>query len=382
MSTLESFSRESFYLSKKDDSMNDQYYMNLALQLARSVKGQTYPNPPVGAIVVKNGVILGIGAHLKSGTAHAEVHALQMAGDLAEGATIYVTLEPCSHQGKTPPCAQLIINQKLARVVIAQQDLHDKVAGRGINMLKNAGIEVEVGLMQEEAAAVHDVFFHYIQTKRPYVTMKTGVSLDGKIATASGESQWITSEASRLDVHYYRHIHDAILVGVNTVLTDNPKLTTRLPDGGKNPVRVILDTHLRTPIDANVITDELAPTILFVGHSVPVEKIARYTNHQLVEVVQMKTETLIITDVLDELGKREIASLFVEGGATVNDSFLRSRFINEFILYIAPKLIGGRKAPTSIGGEGIHSLCESLALSITSVEKIGDDVKIVAKNKG
>lgn len=361
--------------------MNDEYYMNLALELARSVKGQTASNPPVGAVVVKDGVILGMGAHLASGGPHAEVYALEMAGANAQDATIYVTLEPCSHIGKTPPCAQLIIDSRIERVVVANEDPNEKVAGKGIAMLQGAGIVVDVGILEEEAMEVNEMFFHYIETKRPYVTLKTGASLDGKIATASGESKWITGEGARRDVHRYRHRHDAILVGVNTVLHDNPQLTTRLPHGGKHPQRIILDTHLRTPLDANVVTDRLAPTLIVVGNAVAQEKISLYTMHELVEVVQLNTATIIVEDVLDLLGEREIASLFVEGGATVNDSFLRSGFINQFILYLAPKLIGGSKAPTSVGGEGIHALAGALQLDIVAVERLGDDVKIVAKQR-
>lgn len=359
--------------------MNDEDFMKIALELARSVKGQTSPNPPVGAVLVKNGMVRGMGAHLKAGEAHAEVHAIEMAGKYVEGATIYVTLEPCSHFGRTPSCAQLLIKSKVRRVVIANLDPNEKVAGKGIAMLKRAGLEVEVGIGADEAREVNEQFFHYIKRKRPYVTMKTGVSLDGKIATASGESQWITGEKAREDVHLYRHEHDAILVGVNTVLADNPKLTTRLKTGGKNPIRVILDTHLRTPVDANVVTDGAARTILFVSRSVPQEKIAQFEKIPLVEVVQVETETIIVSDVLDKLGERDIMSLFVEGGATINDSFLRNGLINQFILYVAPKLIGGRQAPTSISGEGIHSLADTLQLEISTVEKIGSDVKIVAK---
>lgn len=361
--------------------MNDEYYMKIALNLARSVKGQTYPNPPVGAVVVKDGVIYGIGVHLKNGEPHAEVHALEMAGTNARGATIYVTLEPCSHVGKTPPCAQLIIHSGIARVVVANEDPHEKVAGQGIVMLQEAGITVDVGVLKEEVAEINDVFFHYIRTKRPYVTMKTGVSLDGKIATPSGESRWITGEASRRDVHAYRHQHDAILVGVNTVLIDNPQLTTRLSHGGKNPIRIVLDTHLRTPLDATVVTDGVTRTIIFVGNTVPQEKMLLYTAYELVEVVQLKTATIILEDVLKLLGEREVASLFVEGGSKINDSFLRSGMINKFIVYVAPKLIGGSKAPTPIGGEGIHTLSNVLQLEITSIEQIGDDVKIVAQQR-
>lgn len=361
--------------------MNDEHYMNIALELARSVKGQTAANPPVGAVVVKNGVICGVGAHLQRGGPHAEVHALEMAGVNAEGATIYVTLEPCSHVGKTPPCAKLIIDSRIKRVVVANEDPNEKVAGQGLAMLREAGILVDVGICSEEAAEINEMFFHYIETQRPYVTLKTGVSLDGKIATAAGESKWITGEDAREDVHRYRHRHDGILIGVNTVLMDNPQLTTRLPEGGKNPLRIILDTHLRTPLDANVVTDGLARTMIIVGNSVAQEKISLYTAHELVEVVQLHTATIIVEDVLDLLGERELASLFVEGGARVNDSFLRSGLINEFIVYIAPKLIGGTKAPTSIGGEGIHALQSALQMDITRVERLGNDVKIVAKKR-
>src|SRR5690625_1050476 len=213
--------------------------MNFALTLASMATAQTSPNPPVGAVVVKNGEILGFGAHLKAGEAHAEVHALEMAGAKAKGATIYVTLEPCSHHGSTPPCVDLIIERGITRVVVAVLDPNQKVVGSGIAKLKQAGLNVEVGILQKEAEQVNKAFFHYITTQTPFVTVKTAISLDGKTKTATGESKCITGEEARLDVHRYRHVHDAILVGVNTVIADNPSLTTRLPNGGKNPVRTI-----------------------------------------------------------------------------------------------------------------------------------------------
>lgn len=213
--------------------MNDEYYMTLALHLARGTLGQTSPNPVVGAVVVKDHQIVGMGAHLKAGEPHAEVHAIRMAGDKAKAATLYVTLEPCSHYGKTPPWADLIVASEMKKVVIATTDPNRKVADKGIEKLKNAGIEVEVGLLQQEAQELNKVFFYHIQTGLPYVTLKTAVSLDGKTATVSGESKWITGEEARADVHQFRHQHDGILVGVNTVITDNPSLTTRLPGGGK-----------------------------------------------------------------------------------------------------------------------------------------------------
>lgn len=353
--------------------MNDEYYMQIALNLARSAAGQTSPNPPVGSVVVKDGEILGMGAHLRAGEPHAEVHALTMAGDRAKGATIYVTLEPCSHHGKTPPCADLIIERGIRRVVVAVTDPNEKVAGRGIQKLRAAGIEVVQGIRQQEAESVNAVFFHYTQTKTPYVTMKSAVSLDGKTATHTGDSMWITGEESRLDVHQYRHTHDAILVGVGTVLADNPSLTTRLPNGGKNPIRIILDRKLRTPLDAKVVNDQEAETWIFTeadDHSPFLDK---------KRVTMIRLDQLTIEKVLQELGKRNVMSLFVEGGATVNGSFLDSRKINQLITYMAPKLIGGQQSPTSIGGEGFASMAEILPLEIKQVEMVGPDIKIVAE---
>ncbi|MBP1948179.1 bifunctional diaminohydroxyphosphoribosylaminopyrimidine deaminase/5-amino-6-(5-phosphoribosylamino)uracil reductase RibD [Virgibacillus litoralis] len=357
--------------------MNDEYYMNIALNLAKTVSGQTSPNPPVGSVVVKNGEMLGFGAHLKAGEAHAEAHALNMAGDKAKGATIYVTLEPCSHHGRTPPCADLIVNKEISRAVIAVTDPNEKVAGRGIEKLQAAGIEVELGVLEKEAAEINSVFFHYTNTKTPYVTMKSAVSLDGKTATVTGDSKWITGEAARLDVHHYRHTHDAILVGVETVIADNPSLTTRIPNDGKNPTRVILDTSLRTPLDAAVINDQEADTWLFTGKDVTEKEVAPFKEKNGVVIVRM--EQLTIENVLYDLGSKGIMSLFVEGGATVNGSFLEERRINQLITYIAPKLIGGKTAPTSIEGNGFQSMADTFSLDIKDVEMIDKDIKIIAE---
>lgn len=354
--------------------------MKLAIQLAESVKGQTTPNPPVGAVVVNDGAIVGFGAHLKSGDEHAEVIALQMAGEKACGATIYVTLEPCSHYGKTAPCADLIIDKKLSKVFIACMDQHAKVAGSGIKKLTEAGIDVEVGLLGEEAAPLYDMFFYNVKRKLPFVTVKSAVSLDGKTATTTGESKWITNEAAREDVHYYRHEHDAILVGIQTVLYDNPRLTTRL-DGGRNPVRVILDTHLRTPVDANIVTDEKAETWIFTGSDVSSSAKEKFTNHKLVRIFTLDNKEIDVKEVLAMLSAEKITSVFVEGGATVNDSFLRANVINQFILYIAPLVIGGNDAKTSFAGEGITKLTDALRLKIKRVDMIDDNIKIVAVGK-
>lgn len=354
-------------------------YMKFALQLASKAQGQTSPNPVVGAVVVKDGEIIGFGAHLKAGEAHAEVHALQMAGNKAKGATIYVTLEPCSHYGKTAPCADLLVKAGIKHAVVACLDPNEKVAGKGINRLQQAGIQVDVGLLQEEAEELNKVFFHYIKTKTPYVTVKSAVSLDGKTATKTGASKWITGEAARLDVHHYRNQHDGILVGVNTVIADNPSLTTRLPNGGKNPVRIILDTTLRTPVDAKVVMDQKVETWIFVGKNVSTQAKERFITNDLVQIIQLDEEVIHIKTVLEILGEKGMMSLFVEGGAEINGSFLNSRQINQLITYIAPKLIGGKTAPTSFAGMGFPTMSETLSLKIKHVDRIGADIRIIAE---
>lgn len=358
--------------------MNDESYMRFALEVAGAVFGQTSPNPVVGAVVVKQGEIVGFGAHLKAGDAHAEVHALEMAGERAKGATIYVTLEPCSHHGKTPPCADLIVESGIKRAVIAVIDPNVKVAGRGLNRLRSAGIKVELGLLQGEAEDINTVFFHYMKTKKPFVTVKSAVSLDGKTATVSGESQWITGDAARLDVHRYRHEHDAILVGINTVLTDNPSLTVRLPNGSTNPVRVILDTNLRTPIDAKVIKDNEAETWIFIGEKVTEKEKMPYIKHKKVTVIQVDDEQLSVRNILQVLGDKGVTSLFVEGGEAINGSFLEEGQINQLLLYVAPKIIGGKGAASSFAGVGFQTIAETLSLDIKTVEMIDKDIKIVA----
>ncbi|QPA29915.1 bifunctional diaminohydroxyphosphoribosylaminopyrimidine deaminase/5-amino-6-(5-phosphoribosylamino)uracil reductase RibD [Thermaerobacillus caldiproteolyticus] len=356
---------------------HDEQYMRLAIELAKAGIGQTSPNPVVGAVVVKDGEIVGLGAHLKAGEPHAEVHAIRMAGEKAKNATVYVTLEPCSHFGKTPPCADLLVDTGVKRVVIATTDPNPLVAGKGIKKLQNAGIDVEVGVLKEEADELNRIFFHYIATKTPFVTLKYASSLDGKIATTTGESKWITSEAARQDAHRYRAMHDAILVGVNTVIADNPSLAVRLPEGGKNPIRVILDTHLRTPLEANVVNDGAAETWIVVGNQVKEESIMPYRRRN-VQVIKMNEANIDIRKLLKVLGEKRVTSLFVEGGASVHGSFLQAKAVNEMVAYIAPKIIGGKEAPGPIGGSGFASMADVMKLKIKSVETIGPDIKIVA----
>ncbi|WP_174734632.1 bifunctional diaminohydroxyphosphoribosylaminopyrimidine deaminase/5-amino-6-(5-phosphoribosylamino)uracil reductase RibD [Mesobacillus harenae] len=357
--------------------MTDLDYMRMALSLAKSTEGQTAPNPVVGAVLVKNHQIVGLGAHLKAGEPHAEVHAIEMAKENAEGATLYVTLEPCSHYGKTPPCSNLVIESGITRVVIATTDPNPEVAGSGIERIQKAGIQVEVGLLKAEADELNEIFFHYIQTGLPYVTLKSATSLDGKLATVSGESKWITGEEARADVHQFRHKHDAILVGVNTVIKDNPSLTTRLLDGGKNPVRIILDTHLRTPLDSKIITDDEAPTWIIAG-SDHEDSLEKPFIEKGVKIIRLENQEVLLKDVLKELGKREITSLYVEGGSEIHGSFLKEKAFQQVITYIAPKLIGGALAPVSFGGEGISRIDDAVDLEFKDVTRIGNDLRIIS----
>ncbi len=353
----------------------EEKYMKLAIDLAKAAAGQTSPNPAVGAVVVNHGEIVGMGAHLKAGEAHAEVNALRMAEDRAKGGTIYVTLEPCSHFGRTPPCADLIIKKQLSKVVIASSDPNPLVAGRGIEKLRDAGIEVETGVLQKEADALNPVFFHYIRHKTPYVTLKLACSLDGKTATSGKESKWITCRASRSDGYAQRRIHDAILTGIGTVTADDPHLTAHSAYKANNPIRVILDTHLHICEDARVVTDSAAPTWIFTGKAIDGAK-ARRLQNEWVNIIRLPSDRIAIEDVLNYLGEKEVTSLLVEGGATIHGSFLQAGAFNQVIAYIAPRLIGGREALSAIGGTGIKHLADVPDLSIEHVEQLDRDLKV------
>jgi diaminohydroxyphosphoribosylaminopyrimidine deaminase / 5-amino-6-(5-phosphoribosylamino)uracil reductase len=363
-------------LEKVGGSVEDTYYMELALQLARMTVGQTSPNPVVGAVVVKNGQIVGMGTHLQAGGEHAEVHALRMAGQKARGATMYVTLEPCSHFGKTGPCTDAIITNEIHRVVVAMTDPNPLVAGRGIQKLRDAGLQVEVSLLEEQAREMNEVFCHYITTKEPFVTLKHAITLDGKIATATGDSKWITSADARKDVHRLRHTYDAILVGVNTIIQDNPSLTARIIQEGKQPIRIILDTSLRIPIEAQVVQNREAPTWIVVGRDASSERMKEMQSYG-VKIVQVQTEMIHIEDVVRIIGENNISSLLVEGGQEINKSFLEAHKVNKVITYIAPKIIGGKFAPSSFGELKVENMNEAYSLQITSLEKVGPDIKVV-----
>ncbi|WJY26851.1 bifunctional diaminohydroxyphosphoribosylaminopyrimidine deaminase/5-amino-6-(5-phosphoribosylamino)uracil reductase RibD [Sporosarcina trichiuri] len=362
--------------------MDSEQYMQLAFSLAAGAAGQTSPNPPVGAVVVKDGRILGMGAHLQAGGPHAERVALDMAGPAAEGADLYVTLEPCSHTGKTPPCTEAVLAAGVRRVYLAAQDPNPLISGSGIRLLTEAGLDVRTGVCESAAQDLYAPFFHFIRTKQPHVTIKTAMTLDGKIAASSGHSQWVTSGESRLDVQSLRHAHDAILCGVNTILHDNPLLTARLPQGGLHPIRVILDTQLKTPLDCRLLLDNSAPVWIFCGCDAPSSKEDALAEVPHAEVIRLPEPEVAIPAVLKELGARGIVTLLVEGGAAVNASFLSADAVDRIIAYVAPKLLGGSGSLTPVGGRDPLRMDEAAEFEFREFEQIGPDLKVTAVRKG
>ncbi len=352
----------------------NEIFMREALRIARNAEGRTSPNPLVGCVIVREGKIVAEGWHRKAGTPHAEVHALNMAGDLAKGATLYVTLEPCSHFGRTPPCANKIVESGVAKVVVAMKDPNPKVAGRGIEILKSAGIEVKVGVLEDDAKKLNEVFLKWITKKMPFVTAKFACSLDGKIATSTGKSQWISCAESRNFSHKLRDINDAIMVGVGTVLADNPSLTTRI-EGGKNPVRVIVDSLAKTPLNFNVVSDNLAKTIFAVTENAPTEKINALKNSGC-EILICGKNQVDLKILMQKLAEMEITSVLVEGGGILHFSMLQNKLVDKIFTFIAPKIIGGENAKTAVEGAGFANLQDAVQLKNISTEKIGDDILI------
>lgn len=362
------------------DIATDQMYMGEALALARQGAGRTSPNPMVGAIIVKNGQVVGRGWHQKAGTPHAEIHALADAGSQAENATVYVTLEPCCHKGRTGPCTEALISAGIKRVVVAMIDPNPLVGGCGVSQLKECGIIVDTGILSDEAANLNAPFIKWITCQLPFVTLKTGMSLDGKIATRTGHSRWITGEESRLEVHRMRDAADVVLTGIGTVLADDPELTTRLPEGGKSPVRVVLDSLARTPVTAKLITDGKAPTLIAVSSHAPSERI-RLLEKNGVETVCVPEGTDGNLDagwLLRFLGRRGLTSVLVEAGGTLSSTLLFNHFVDRVVVFIAPKIIGGVGAPGPYGGNGCDLLSDAVELEDVQVRTFGVDIMIDA----
>ena len=357
-------------------------FMQRALKLARQAKGRTSPNPLVGAVIVKDGKVIGEGYHQKAGTPHAEVHALNAAGENAKGATLYTTLEPCCHWGRTPPCTEALIRAGIAHVYIGEVDPNPNVAGKGIRQLEKAGIHVYVGVCKQEAEKLNEVHTKYIQTGLPFVILKVAMSLDGKIATATGESQWITSEASRQRGHKVRDAVDAILVGRGTVERDNPALTTRLENNrqGQDAIRIVMDSHARIPSDARIFNaDSSAGVIVAVTPEAPTENVEglEKSGAEVITVPETHGNRVCFKSLMGILGKRDITSVLIEGGGEINASAIAAGIVDKVMCFVAPIIIGGQNAPGPVGGEGVSSLTDVPQLQRICITQIpGSDFLI------
>ncbi len=363
---------------------HDLHYMSLALCLAAKGLGKTSPNPMVGAIVVSKGRIVGQAYHHAAGQPHAEVLALRQAGHLARGATLYVTLEPCSHLKKrTPPCVPAVIHSAVRRVVVAMRDPNPAVSGKGLAQLRRAGLAVTVGVARKEAEALNQAYCHWIVTKRPYVTLKAGMTLDGQIATACGESKWITGLQSRREVHRLRCAVDAVIVGIGTVQKDNPSLTARKSPGltalaATQPARVVVDSRLRIGRSAKILTQQsLAKTIIAATKSAPLPR-RRALDRQGIEVLLLPSRGghVSLKHLLTALGERGMISAIVEGGGELNEAFLKAGLVNHVRLYVAPTLLGGKASKGVIGGVGPRRLADAWKLRQVRTRILGKDVVV------
>lgn len=352
--------------------------MALAIRLASRAAGRTSPNPLVGAVIVKNGVILGKGYHHQAGAAHAEIIALAEAQGRARGADLYVNLEPCSHYGRTPPCVDALVARGVARVYIGMQDPNPLVSGRGIQTLKDAGIAVEVGFLEGECRVLNESFVKFITTGAPFVTLKAGASLDGKIATVGGHARWITNERSRQYVHRLRNEADAVLVGVGTVQKDDPLLTTRLPGRkGQDPVRIVVDSRLRVSLRARVFNpDSTAGTIIATTARAPARKIRRLEEQGVKVIVVPSGERVNLRALMHALGQAQITSVLIEGGSTINAAALEEGIVDKVLFFFAPRILGGRTAPPLVAGKGVRRIEEGIALERIRTRRFGDDVLI------
>jgi len=351
------------------------HFMALALELGRLGEGRTRPNPAVGALVVKNGVIVGEGFHQRAGEPHAEVLALRQAGNQAHGAELYVTLEPCNHQGRTGPCCDAIISAGIAKVVIGTPDPNPKVAGGGAERLRAAGIEVLSGVEEKACRRLIAPFTKHSQTGLPYVILKAAMTLDGQLATSTGDSRWVSGEDSRRMVHRLRDRFDAVLVGIGTVLADDPQLTVRLEEGGRDPIRIVLDRELKIPVEARLLRQKSsAPTWIVTGSGPLGPKVARL-KEQGVEILSVPEDAigLNLPLVMKLLGARGVQSVLVEGGGRLNGSLLRARLIDRLLLFVAPKILGGNDGMPLFGGRGVIRMEDALKLKDVEISRSGDD---------
>jgi len=350
--------------------------MRRVLSLARKGEGRTSPNPMVGAILVKNRRIIGQGYHAKAGEPHAEIVALEQAGAKARDATLYLNLEPCTHYGRTPPCAPRVIGCGVKRVVVGMKDPNPLVQGKGIAILRKAGVEVEVGVLEKECRDLNEEFCKYIVMKLPFVIIKAAATLDGKIATRTGDSKWISCERSRQQVHRLRNRVDGIVVGIGTILKDNPLLTSRVR-GGRDPLRIVLDSRLRVPENAKIMENSPSKVIIATTRAAPLEKVKRLQERGIrVLILRSKEQKVDLRSFLVRLGEMGITSLMVEGGSGVNGSFLDEGLVDKLILFVAPRLIGDARAPGIFGGKGVSRIEGARPLKDVEVTRIGGDILI------
>ena len=361
----------------KTGSEHEQW-MALSLELARRGEGRTRPNPPVGAVVIRSGRVVGRGFHPRAGEPHAEVFALRDAGEAARGGELYVTLEPCSHQGRTGPCTEAVLAAGVTKVFIGCTDPNPRVAGRGIERLRQAGLTVECGLLESECRRLIAPFAKHITTGLPFVILKTAMTLDGKTATATGDSKWITSEASRAHVHQCRNRCDAVLTGIGTVLADNPLLTVRGIDKGRNPVRVIVDSALRLPLDARIL-DDLPNAALIIATTDKASRdkmeILRERGAEVITMPQIVGQ-VNLASLFADLGRRGLQSVLLESGAELNGEMLRRGFVDRMMVFIAPRIVGGADARGVFGGCGVARMAQSLNLRDLRTARFGDDILI------
>ena len=365
-----------FFMQKKEE------YMRRALELARKGEGHTSPNPMVGCVVVKDGRIISEGYHEKYGEFHAERNALTRCTEDTAGADLYVTLEPCCHQGKTPPCTDIIIEKKIARVFVGSMDTNPLVAGKGVQILRDHGIYVETGILDAECRKLNEVFYHYIATKTPFVVMKYAMTLDGKIACATGDSKWVTGEIARTQVHRMRGRYRGIMVGIGTVLADDPMLNCRV-EGGVDPVRIICDSNLHIPTESQIVkTASDIETIVACSQEAleserKQEKIRRLKEAGIQIIGTEGAHGVNLVELMKKLGGQNIDSILLEGGGTLNASALEDGIVNKVYAYIAGKLIGGMDARSPVEGMGIDRMADAITLQNVEIEKLGDDFCIV-----
>jgi diaminohydroxyphosphoribosylaminopyrimidine deaminase / 5-amino-6-(5-phosphoribosylamino)uracil reductase len=361
----------------------DERYMRLALRLAARARGRTSPNPMVGAVVVRRGEIVGRGFHRKAGDAHAEVVALVQAGTRARGAELFVNLEPCNHVGRTGPCVRCVLDAGVARVVVGMRDPNPKVDGKGLRALRRAGVEVVAGVLERECRELNEAFVCYITRQRPFVTWKSAITLDGRVATRSGDSRWVTGEAARLEGHRLRDVQDTILVGVGTVLADDPELTCRLPKG-RDPIRVIVDSHLRTPTTARVVgvaATSQAPTWIVCGEGAPERRRVALEKHGA-RVIPVGTDgrgRVSVAALLRALALRDVSTVLLEGGPTLAGSFWRDGVIDRVVAFVAPKLLGDPAALPMLDGAEVTAMADARSLRDVRTRLVGEDLMVAGR---